>query len=202
MIASSPQRTPLRRLFFQPRTVFPFLPQSKQLSFSRLVTANCAIKPASTLGVLVLWLMLVIPGVLGQESTRSKPLAAEYVVGIWTPNLTSANDYGRFGGAHEQSPNIAAYSFRVAGPTFEELWNHYAALCGLKQRYAEKKFLNISGTSPKGRFILSERPSGDGQGGRGPSVFFLKTESYAVTVTFAPDPGGKSISGSLTAIVQ
>jgi hypothetical protein len=89
----------------------------------------------------------------------------------------------------------------MVGPTFEELWNHYAALCGMKQRYAEKKFLVTAKTSPKGSYVVSDRAAADGQGGRGLSVFLLKTDDYVVTVTFQPDPGGNSISGSLSVVV-
>jgi hypothetical protein len=32
-------------------------------------------------------------------------------------------------------------------------------------------------------------------------VFLLKTDGDTATVTFQPDPDGKSISGSLTAVV-
>ena len=84
----------------------------------------------------------------------------------------------------------------MVGPTFED-----AELCGMKKRYAEKTFLINTDTGPNGSYVVSERASADGKGGRGPSVFLLRTDIYTVTVTFQPDPDGQSISGSLTAVV-
>jgi hypothetical protein len=49
--------------------------------------------------------------------------------------------------------------------------------------------------------VVSDRVAADGKGGRGLSVFLLRTDTYTVTVTLQPDPGGKSISGSLGAVV-
>ena len=57
-----------------------------------------------------------------------------------------------------QSPNVAAYSFHVIGPTFEELWNHYARLCGMKQRYKENTFQISGDTGPLGSFVVSDCP--------------------------------------------
>jgi hypothetical protein len=66
------------------------------------------------------------------EPTQPKKLTAKDVIALWAPQLKTAQDYGQMGAAPEQSPNVAAYSFRIIGPTIEELWNHYAQLCGMK----------------------------------------------------------------------
>lgn len=139
----------------------------------------------------------------GRAHAPAKPerLTADGVIKLWSPNLKSADEYGQIGGSPKQAPNVAAYSFRVSGPTLEELWNHYAGLCGMTERYSEKSFLNATGTGPKGSYVVSDRASGDGKGGRGPTVFLLKTDAYTVSVTFQAESGGKSISGSLTAVV-
>jgi hypothetical protein len=158
----------------------------------------------------VMWLMgplllglevlTVIPGARAEEPAGGKKLTAEDVVKLWTPQLRTTTDYGMTGGSPKQSPNVAAYSFRVVGPTFEEVWNHYARLCGLNERYAEKTFRITADVGPNGSYVVSDRASADGKGGRGLSVFLLKTATYTVTVTFQPDPDGKSISGSLSAV--
>jgi hypothetical protein len=140
-------------------------------------------------------------GTRAQEPAKAGKPTAEDVVKLWSPRLKTATEYQQLGGSPERSPDVAAYSFRVIGPTCEELWNHYAGLCGVKDRYAEKTFLNTANAGPNGSYVVSDRASGDGKGGRGPSVFLLKTEACTVTVTFVPDPGGTSISGSLSAVV-
>lgn len=137
----------------------------------------------------------------GQEPAKPKKPTVEDVAKLWSPDLKSATEYGQIGGSPKQSPNVAAYSFRVVGLTFEELWNHYADLCGVKQRYAEKNFLVTADTGPNGSYVVSDRAAADGRGGRGVSVFLLKTDTYTATVTFQPDPDGKSISGSLSVAV-
>jgi len=144
--------------------------------------------------------LAVVPGPRADEPAGLRKLTAEDVVKLWTPELKTATEYGQTGGSPKQSPNVAAYSFRVVGPTFEELWNHYAQLCGVKERYAEKRFLITADAGPNGSYVVSDRAAADGTGGRGLSVFLLKTDAYTVTVTFQPDSGGKSISGSLSAI--
>src|SRR5262249_38762644 len=131
---------------------------------------------------------------------KPKKPTAEEVAKLWSPKLKSATDYAQTGGSPKPAPGVAAYSFRVTGPTFEELWNHYADLCGVKKRHAEKTFLVTTGAGPKGSYVVSDRAAADSKGGRGLSVFLLKTDAYT-TVTFQPDPGGKSISGSLSVVV-
>ena len=75
------------------------------------------------------------------DPAQPRKLTAEDVIELWSPRgLKTAQDYGQMGASPKQSPNGAAYSFRVIGPTFEELWNHYAQLCGMKLRYQEKTF--------------------------------------------------------------
>jgi hypothetical protein len=144
----------------------------------------------------------VAPGTWGQEPATSKKLSAEDVAKRWSPELKSATEYAQTSGWPKQSPDVAAYSFRAVGPTFEELWNHYAKLCGVKQPYAEKTFLVSADAGPKGSYVVSDRAAADVKGGRGPSVFLLRTDTYTVTVTFQPDAGGRSISGSLSAVVR
>lgn len=150
--------------------------------------------------VAILVLGAGVPGTWGEEPAKPKQTAEE-VAKLWSPKLKNATDFGSTGGSPKQSPNVAAYSFKVVGPTFEEVWNHYAKLCGLKQKYAEKTFLISADTGPNGSYVVSDRATGDGKGGRALSVFLLKTDAYTVTVTFQPDPDGKSINGSLSVVV-
>jgi hypothetical protein len=153
---------------------------------------------AAALGV---GLILNVSVIRGGEPAHAKALTADDVIRLWQPLLKDNTDYHQMGGSPERAPGVAAWSFRVVGPTFEELWNHYAERCGMKQRYAEQTFVITSGTGPNGSYVLSERPSADGKSGRGPAVFLLKADTYTVAVTIQPDPGGKSTSGSLTAVV-
>jgi len=135
-------------------------------------------------------------------AAEPKKLTAEDVIELWSPRLLkTAQDCGQMGASPKQSPNVAAYSFRVVGPTFEELWNHYAQLCGMKQRYEEKTLLFSGDTGPNGSYVVADPTLAGGKGVRGSSVFLLKTDSYTVTATFQPDPDGKSITGSLTAVM-
>ena len=145
--------------------------------------------------------MAVTPGGRGDEPARLKKPSADDVIKKWSPDLKTATEFGQTGGSPKRSPNIAAYSFRVTGPTFEELWNHYAKLCGVKERYAERRFLVSADTGPNGSYVVSDRAAADGKGGRALSLFLLKTDDYTVSVTFQPDPGGKSISGSLSVVI-
>lgn len=140
-------------------------------------------------------------GTRAQEPAKPEKMTAAEVVELWNPRLESATDYQQWSASPKRSPDIAACSFRVVGPTFEEMWNHYARLCGMEDRYAEKTFLNKSDDGPRGSYVVLDRWAADGKGGRSLSVFLLKTAGYTVTITFAPDPGGKSISGSLSAVV-
>jgi len=136
------------------------------------------------------------------EPTQAKRLTAAEVANLWNPQPKPGVDLQRMGGP--QDSGLAAYSFRVAGPTYGELWNHYAELCGMKERFAEEQFLNSGGSGPKGRFLVLDRVPGalgdHAIPGRGLSMFVLKTDSHTVTVTFHPSPDGRSILGSLTAM--
>jgi hypothetical protein len=152
------------------------------------------------MGLIVLLTMGVLGNALGSrgEDPKSKKLTADEVVKLWAPQLKSASHYGQTGGSPEHS-NVAAYTFTVVGPTFEELWNHYAQLCGTSHQYEEKTFLITSETGAKGSFVISD--GSDGKGGRGLSIFLLKTDAYTVTVTFHTNPDDESIRGSLSAVV-
>jgi hypothetical protein len=70
----------------------------------------------------------------------------------------------------------------------------------MKQRYEEKRFLFSGDSGPNGSYVVADRMPAGGQGGRGLSVFLLKTQSYTVTATFHADPDGQAITGSLTAV--
>jgi hypothetical protein len=104
------------------------------------------------------------------------------------------------GGSPEADPKVAAFSFRAVGSTYEEYWNFYADLCGIKQRFAEKKMVVSPGKGPKGSYVVSDRAVVDGSG-HAVSVFLLKTDQYTVTATLHPSADGKGIEGSLTAVV-
>jgi hypothetical protein len=169
---------------------------------SRTVTIIAKTKSKMHKTMLFLGCFLAL-ALIAAEPAKPKKLTAEDAIKLWSPLLLkTAQDYGQMGATPEQSPNVAAYSFRVIGPTFEELWNHYAQLCGMKQRYEEKTFLISGDTGPNGSYVVSDRMPAPGKLDRGLSVFLLKTDSYTVTATFQADPDGKSITGSLTAVTS
>jgi len=134
------------------------------------------------------------------EPGKPEKLTAKEVIELWTPIPKVVTDFGKMGGSPEGDPKIAAYSFRAIGGTYEECWNFYAERCGLKQRFAEKMMVVSPGKSPKGSYVVSDRAAADGSG-HAVSVFLLKTDQYTITATLHPSTDGKSIEGSLTAVV-
>jgi hypothetical protein len=155
------------------------------------------------LTILVTSSLFVLIGIGLSEGQADNPerLTADEVLELWKPRLAGVEDYQSFGSAPKQSPGLAAYTFRVVGPSFEVLWNHYADLCGIKDRYEARRFLNAGGTAAKGTYIVGDRPSSDSKT-RGLSVFLLRTDRYSVTATIQPDRDGKSTLGSLTAVIR
>src|SRR4051794_23272127 len=100
---------------------------------------------ATWLGAIMV-LAAAVPAGRGHAPAKPERLTADGVIKLWSPDLKSATEYGQIGGSPKQAPNVAAYSFRVTGPTVEKLWNHYADLCGMTERFGEKNFLNATGT--------------------------------------------------------
>ena len=138
-------------------------------------------------------------GLRGGRADDSKRLTAADVITLWTPNRDGVKDFHQFGASPKESPGVAACTFRVVGPSFEELWNHYADLCGIAQRYEPKRFLTSSKAGTKGSYIVSDRASSDVKGGRSLSVFLLRTDAYTVTATIQPDPAANAVLGSIVA---
>src|SRR4029077_20061838 len=114
---------------------------------------------------------------------------------LWKPIPDGVEDFQQFWASPEKSPAVAASTFRVVGPSFESLWNHYAELCGISDRYETRRFLVSGDTGAKGSYVVSDRASSDANGGRGLSVFLLRTDRYTVTATIQPDPDGKAMRG-------
>jgi hypothetical protein len=139
--------------------------------------------------------------VRGNQADDPKRLTALGVIRLWEPKIDVVEDFQAFEAPLEESPGVAAQTFRVVGPSFERLWNHYADLCGIAQRYEAKRLLISSKAGAKGSYIVSDRASLDAKGARGLSVFLLRTDSYTVTATIQPDPAGKAVLGSIVAMV-
>jgi hypothetical protein len=142
---------------------------------------------------------LIGVGLSRGQADDSKPLIADDVVKLW--KLDGAEDFQAWGGSPEKSPGVAAWAFRVKGPSFEGVWNHYADLCGVGDRYQARRLLISGNTGAKGSYIVAEQASSDDQGGRALSVFLLRTDRYTVTATIRPDPDGKAVVGSIVAVV-
>jgi hypothetical protein len=139
-------------------------------------------------------------GVCGGRTDDSKRLTADDVINLWKPMPDDAQDFQQFVASPKESPGVAAATFRVVGPTFEGLWNHYAHLCGIEDRYEAKRLRICGGTSTEGSYVVSDRASSDAKGERGLSVFLLRTGRYTVTATIQPDPDGKAMRGSIAAV--
>jgi hypothetical protein len=156
----------------------------------------------STAGLIAVMLTLAGVGGLRAELPEApeRPTALE-VIAAWKPYVNPPKDFQQWWASPERSPGVAACSFRVEGPSFEELWNHYAELCGVGGRYEAKTFLTTGDVGPRGSYVVTDRASSDGRGERGLSVFLLKNDRYAVTVTIQPDPDGKALRGSIAAVV-
>jgi hypothetical protein len=87
------------------------------------------------------------------------------------------------------------------GPSFEELWNHYADLCGIGDRYEARRFLTSGSTGDKGSYVVTELWSSEGGVARRLSVFLLRTDRYTMTATIQPDLDGKAVRGSIAAVI-
>jgi hypothetical protein len=139
-------------------------------------------------------------GVSGGHADDPKRLTANDVIKLWKPLPDGAEDFQEFVASLQECPELAAATFRVLGPSFERLWNHYAELCGIGQRYEATRFLNSGGAGAKGSYVVADRASSDAKGGRGLSVFLLRTDRYTVTATIQPDPDGKAMCGSIAVV--
>jgi hypothetical protein len=155
--------------------------------------------------ITVCLISVTMSGVAGLRAELPKAperLTAIEVITAWKPYVKPPKDFQQWRASPERSPGVAACSFRVEGPSFEELWNHYADLCGISDRYEAKTFLTVGDVGVRGSYVVTDRASSDAIGGRGLSVFLLKNDHYAVTVTMQPDPDGKALRGSIAAVVH
>ena len=64
----------------------------------------------------------------------------------WKPKPAGrGKEFEATGGSPKDAPDVAAMSFRLAGWSFEEVWNFYADKCGVADRYQEKNILIATG---------------------------------------------------------
>jgi hypothetical protein len=140
-------------------------------------------------------------GLRGGRADDSTRLTAADVITLWIPNRDGVKDFHQFGASPKESPGVAACTFRVVGPSFEELWNHYADLCGIGDRYEARRLLTSESTGAKGSYVVTERWSSDGGVAQGLSVFLLRTDDYMVTATIQPDLDGKTVRASIAAVI-
>jgi hypothetical protein len=144
---------------------------------------------------------LVGVGVRGGRADEPKRPTADDLIELWEPKLDGTQDFQQFRASTKDSPGLAASTFRVVGPSFERLWNHYADMCGIEARYEARQFHVVGGTSARGSYVVNDRASPAAKDGRALSVFLLRTDRYTVTVTIQPDPDGKAMLGSIAAVV-
>jgi hypothetical protein len=140
-------------------------------------------------------------GLRGGQADDPRRLTAADVIKLWKPMLKDIEDFQQFWASPRESPGVAASTFRVVGPSFEDLWNHYAVRCGIADRYEARRFLNSGGSGAKGSYVVADRASSDAEGARGLSLFLLRTDRYTVTVTIQPDRDGKVVLGSIAAVI-
>jgi hypothetical protein len=140
-------------------------------------------------------------GVRGGQADGPKRLTAEDVIKLWKPDLEGTKDFQQWVASPKESSAVAAATFRLVGPSFEGLWNHYADLCGIGDRYEARRLLISGGTGAKGSYVVSDRASSDVKGERGLSVCLLRTDRYTVTATIQPDPDGKAMCGSIASVI-
>jgi hypothetical protein len=141
-------------------------------------------------------------GMHGGHADDPTRLTAQDVITMWKPRLDGMEDFQQLWASPEDSPGVAASTFRVVGPSFEGLWNQYADLCGIGDRYEARQFLTSGGTGARGSYVVTDRAASDPNGGRALSVFLLRTDRYTVTATIQPDPDGKAMRGSIAAVTR
>jgi hypothetical protein len=141
-------------------------------------------------------------GVRQGQADDTKRLTADGLIKLWKPMGDGAEDFQQWVASPKESPREAVATFRIVGPSFEGLWNHYADLCGIATRYDARRVLISGGTGAKGIYVVSDQTSTQGNGGRAFSVFLLRTDRYTVTATIQPDPDGKAMRGSITAVTS
>ena len=60
---------------------------------------------------------------------------------------------------------------------------------------------DLGGGGAKGTYVVTDRATSLAKRERALSVFLLRTDRYTVTATIQPDPDGKAIRGSISAMV-
>jgi hypothetical protein len=134
-----------------------------------------------------------------------KKLTGDAVWKEWHPKqIKGVKDYNATGGSPKEAPDVAGLTFTLKGTmTLEDVWNFYAEKCGLEERYKEKHVWMVTKTTPKGECVLSVRlTSLDETAKHRETMFLLKTDAYTVAVTLHVDPDGKTIVGSIAAVVK
>jgi hypothetical protein len=144
--------------------------------------------------------VLIGMGVRAGQGDDSKRLTANDVITLWKPMQDGVEDFQQWVASPKESPREAVATFRIVGPSFESLWNQYAALCGIDKRYDARQFLISGGTGTKGTYVVSDRADSLAKGRRALSVFLLRTDRYTVTATIQPDPDGNALRGSIAAV--
>jgi len=82
----------------------------------------------------------------GDEPRPAKKVTAGDVLKDWKPKPAGrGKEFEATGGSPKDAPDVAAMSFRLAGWSFEEVWNFYADKCGVADRYQEKNILIATG---------------------------------------------------------
>lgn len=136
----------------------------------------------------------------GQGDPPKRPTAEE-VVASWKPEQKGIEDLQQWTTSPKGSDQELGCTFRVVGPSYEELWNHYAGRCGVEERYQARRLLISGGRGLRGNYVVAEQPSPNAEGGRAQTLFLLRADRYAVTVTIQPSPEKDAWLGTITAVI-
>lgn len=140
------------------------------------------------------WVHAAAPDKTKKSANRT---ALEAAARLWEPKQR-ARDYHSVGILMPTNapPTVYALSFSTSQP-FEEAWNFFAAQCGATQKFTATNFLNLSGQSQSGSYIVLDRFEG---GQRRETVFGLRTKDHTVTATLRPGNGDRASAGSIVVV--
>ena len=123
-----------------------------------------------TITVCLIWVTLAgVAGLRAELPKAPERLTAIEVITAWKPYINPPKDFQQWRASPERSPGVAACSFRVEGPSFEELWNHYADLCGisdigLREGFMFGVFKNRHSVHPSALVCMARSPAGRARG--------------------------------------
>lgn len=137
----------------------------------------------------------------GGDKPAPKAALAD-AVAEWAPAVKGAKVVKR-GGAlgGDAGPRVAAHTFEVTGASFGEVWDLYAAKCGLEDRFDEKVFRGLRWEGGKGKpsYAVSETETRPGER---VSVFTSRSGGVTASAAIQPKGDGKTVLCVLTVVLD